>query len=923
MPSQMEKGGQQKAVGNPGATATGRQTPIPTELDKVPDVKLNNLTFAFDGAWLPSVDPTLIGPKNFQRLINMRYNDGGIEGINGYTEYNTTAITDYTTIANGIHFRTNRSNDSYVLVHAIDPDTGQGRVYQNQTAIGSQGDFEATHLHADASVDLVGRFSQAPSGAIAYCNGEESLIWSGEEGPIGAVFQTQDASDTNPKDKSEEVANSRDESGERITIDTADYDFIIIMTTRPVKGFKFYVSSSNPNGAASAFGDNGKYWDGSSWAALGNITDNTVSGGAALAQTGTITFDDTLGSAVPYHFQERFLYAYQFQLDAGDADVYEITADYGMQVPSNVWDGVYRTPIQAQFYNDSDDAYEDYTLHVSESSSMSTPVGMIIDGMTVDDRIYIMFEEQMSAIRFTMLGSLLNINNAQITANTMFKYWNGTAFTAVGATVVDGTLDDTADSSFAKSGLISWEPPSAEEKREMFGTIGYVYEIAVDATLSGTEGGAEDVVIDLISGIPAQKDIEVYKFPVQFKSKLMLCGYTQGNEGQRIDFSIDNAPDVFNGADSSMDGYQSLYVGGVEALSAACQLYNRFGSNILATLTIFKNNELYLLTGSGPLDYKLYPISFTVGCPAPLTLSTAEVGFELGNEIQRNVAMWISHGGPMLFDGAILRPIRGLEKYFDPNESVCINFDQIGLSRGWFDSTYKEYNILIPSGTGQTSLNAWFCYDIVRKKWFQKDTQTADFVQSGWPCVATNGDQYVYSGTLVGTVMQLEDGANWNGDQITNTIQTGDFFPSGSEWDITRIRRVKFVCKRIDESGATAYMRYYANTDDDGGVSVVFRDVTAARSNSGNAGVSFVDVTASISNSGDAGVSFYSPAAANIDLTINTGLNRVIRQTNNLNQEAWCHSITWEFSTTQTGKGLQPIGWGIQWERVRDDINDL
>lgn len=896
---------------------------IPTDMPQVKNVPEQNVSLGFDGAWMPSIDPALIGAKNFQSLINMRYNDGGIEGVTGYTKYNTTAIGTYVNIKNGIHFRTNRAADSYVLTHAVKSD-GTSRIFQNQTAIGSEGDFEATHLHEDASVDLIGRFSQAPSGAVAYANGEEVKIWSGEEASVGAAFSTQDASDTNPKDLSEKIGNSRDESGERFEINTADYDYLVIMTTRPVKSFKFYVSPTNPNGVASAFGTTGKYWGGTAWVGLGGITDNTISGGAALAQTGTVTFNDTLGSVVPKHYEERYLFAYQFQLDAGDADIFEITANYSFQTPTNVWDGIYRIPIQAQFYNQSDDAFEDYTLHISESSTMGTPVGMILDGMTNQDEIYLMFEEQLSAIKVTMLGSLLN-TNAQVidaAAGSDFAYWNGSAWTAI-TTVSDGTLDVGANSSFAQSGTLAWDPPSTEEKITKFGKTGYCYRIMVDGTLFGTEGGVEELVIDLLAGIPAIKEVETYKFPLKYKSKLMLCAYIEGNEGQRIDFSIDNAPDVYNGDDSSLDGFQSLYVGGVEELTTGVQLYNRFGSNIFATLILFKNSELYLLTGSGPLDYKLYPISFTIGCPAPLTLATAEVGFELGENVQRNVSMWISHSGPMMFDGAVLQPIRGLEKYFDPNENASINYSQISNAKGWFDSNYKEYNILLPTGSGQTNLNSWFCFDIVRKKWFSKDTGSADFIQCGFNCIAASGDQYVYGGSLIGRVFHLEDGASWDGTAIQNTVHTGDFFPSGSEWDITRLRRVKLVAKRLYESGAVANLYYLKNTNADSGLSVQFADVSATMADSGSAGMNFADVTAAMSDSGDAGINWAPVPAVTLALTLSTGLKRLVRNTQNLNQEAWAHSFKFTFSSSTSGKGFMPIGWGFQWEHVRTDINDL
>ena len=230
---------------------------------------------------------------------------------------------------------------------------------------------------------------------------------------------------------------------------------------------------------------------------------------------------------------------------------------------------------------------------------------------------------------------------------------------------------------------------------------------------------------------------------------------------------------------------------------------------------------------------------------------------------------------------------------------------------------------MLATGSGQTTLNTWLVYDIVRKKWFKKDVGTGDPIQCGFSVTDDNGDQYIYSGSLVGTMYRLEDGASWAGAALTNTVQTGDFFPSKNEWDITRIRRLKFSAKRVTEVGATVNFYYLANTDDDGGLSVTFRDMTATMSNGAAAGVVFTDVSAAMANSGTAGVVWSSQPATTLDLGITSGLNRLMRTTLALNQTAWCHSFKFEFSSTSTKKGMQPMMWGIVWERVRRDDEDL
>jgi hypothetical protein len=173
----------------------------------------------------------------------------------------------------------------------------------------------------------------------------------------------------------------------------------------------------------------------------------------------------------------------------------------------------------------------------------------------------------------------------------------------------------------------------------------------VSDALSGTDGGTAEVLVDLVVGIPALlntaglHESKPFNFSTIYQNRLMLGGFSAGGEGNRMDYSVTNAPDVFNGAESSMDGTQSLYFGGVEPITCSTQLYNRFGASVYSMLLVMKDTEVYLMVGESPLDFTIYPVSQTVGCPAPHTLATAEVGLEIGQGLTRNVAIWLSHYG--------------------------------------------------------------------------------------------------------------------------------------------------------------------------------------------------------------------------------------------------------------------------------------
>ena len=187
-----------------------------------PDEPFQKVQYNFTGAWLPDLDPSEIGPSNFRTLQNMRYGEKHPEGVSGYSKINTTALTTYTKIRSGIQLRTNRSTSSYVLVHAENTGETASQVFQNQTSIPDQGDFEASALHTDGTGAGLGRFAIVADGHAAYTNGVETMIWAGDEMRVAGFFSTYDDDQTLPVDYTDEVNNTLDSSGNTVTIGVSD-----------------------------------------------------------------------------------------------------------------------------------------------------------------------------------------------------------------------------------------------------------------------------------------------------------------------------------------------------------------------------------------------------------------------------------------------------------------------------------------------------------------------------------------------------------------------------------------------------------------------------------------------------------------------------------------------------------------------------
>lgn len=931
------------------------------QLPQVKDNEWRDAQFRFDGAWRPDIDGALIGPNNYQTLQNLRYKDSGLEGVQGYTVLHddnlagdNVTLGDYPKIRAGYQLITsNQDQTSYILVHSTDTNTpAQGRIFVNRTVPTSDGEFDDSHkfwkdvdnivgggagtqypYFQDQSTGLVGRFSDAPQGNAAYCNGEESMIFGGDEQRIAGAFTLDSSSVTaitatpitpdtlTPIDVTKQASNTLTTTAHVFQIDPAGAGTekaMLVMTTRPIQGLKFTLTS-DVNTDTTDTDTSVKVWTSSGWsAALTLITDTTKNGNARFGQSGSITFSHTRNTAMPMHFEELYLYAYlvQSNASANTFTVAQITCDMAFQPIIDVWDGVYRQPIQFQVLDGATGTTYDYTLQVNESSDINAPIGANISGQGAhaSDKVYIMFEDQIAGIRMTMLGDLVNEDDNTLT----MKYWNGAAFAAV--TILDQTKP-TGGGSMAQSGLISWVPPSAEKPTTKYGSFGYIYELDWNAGtgtngLDNALGTSVEVLVDVCTGVPAQKEVQPFDWSILYGTRLMLGGYTQGDEGNRMDYCVANAPDAWNGFDSSDDGRQSLYFGGVEPIVGAAQIYNRFGASIFSMLLVLKKARTFMMTGSAPEDFVIYPVSDVIGCVAPKTIATAEIGVDLGQGLTRNVAIWLSHSGPMMFDGAILTRIDGVKSYFDALDSNFVNFTYIENSVGWVDPNWKEYNLILPKGTSG-KLDLWLVYDLVRRKWYTKSTGNSQTPQAAWQVgTPATGERHVYGGIDSGEMLHLEEGTTWGdttNNGITQKVKTGDFFPSGNVWDQTLLRKFKIFIKRLRGSTATNTLQitYYTNTEEQAGAGILWQNIVETSS---GVHVNWEDTDH---------VEWATGISATINLAV--GLQRVIKINHDLNRLGWAHAFEFTLTTTDVNKGFQPMIWGTQYrvERKDDTASDV
>ncbi len=632
----------------------------------------------------------------------------------------------------------------------------------------------------------------------------------------------------------------------------------LIGSTRPFSGVSVTVKDGNTlSGQANAY----TIWNGSSWS---SVTSGGTEFTAGFARSGISPWGNTVGIMKPKYLEGRLLYWAQGELSGGEASISHVTLTIPFQKSIDIWDGVFRKPIG--FHSSRSNELTDFTDAVNTSSSELFPIGAEIGGLTTGDNFIIIFEDRMQAIDFTLLSG----NTQPLPSGVTPFYWSGVTWAQPSA-IYDATADVTGVTPLGSSGVVTWQPPEPEEEftQTLFNKSGYAYKFEWVGTLGGSGADNDFVIIDVVKGIPAPLSLKPFKWTALFKNRLMKCNFSEGGQGNRCDFSLSNAPDVWNGRETSDNGRNSIFFGNGAELLAGTQLYNRYGNNLIEMFVTITRNSTHALIVD-PVDATLndiQTISDDVGIAAPLSLVTTAVGFEVvAGELKRQVALWLDYSGPVSFDGAFIDPLEGLENFFDPNHDDYLGKTDIETARGGYDRTYKEYNLKVGS--------KWFVYVLPLKKWFDKSTGSQPIPQSFISVTDTAGTSYVYSSTNNGLLVRLENGQTWDGVAIDQTAHTGDFRLNNDAFRDTRILDI-LVENIVLSSAETLTITHYDDTNTSGTI---------------------ID---------------------SIPLASGAFRTEVVKR--NVNRVGRRHSVKFFASTSGVTKGWRPIEWALRWKDEGED----
>ena len=531
---------------------------------------------------------------------------------------------------------------------------------------------------------------------------------------------------------------------------------IYLGAIRPIDGFKFTIGTANTSASTMSV----YYWSGSSWDAVANLVDGTSSGGVSLAQTGSVTFDSTTGSAKIKYINDVVIYWYKIVIDqvSANTSITHATVSCPFQTIKDIWDGLPREIASCQIKKTS---YQDVTLSVRENtypySATDTQNMAEFDSLATTEHFVVGFVERQTAINIRFVSGHTNT-----TAGTIMtvQYWNGTSWVTL--SIEDGTIE--GGTSFAKSGTVSWDAPS--------GSSEFVQSISNDALLyyykfSFSTALSTDVQVYYINGIPAQQNLKPYKFPLHAQNRLLLC--CNEKEGKNtILVSAEGTSGSFNGNDST-----TIELGDNTEITGGAWLYTQIGAALYNTIVIFKKSETWAIIGNDLSNWIKYRISAVVGCVAPETIKVVDVGnIKTTEGMTHAMVIWQGADGIYLSDGRtpvlISDDIRDI---FDKQSSTAINSSKIADSVGFYDKENAEYHWCYAEGSS-TTLNKEKVFSLRRMAWY--DIDRTDKLQYGVAVEDTSGNSYNYGFIDTGYMLRLEYGSTFNGSAITSTVQFGD-----------------------------------------------------------------------------------------------------------------------------------------------------
>lgn len=710
----------------------------------------------YDGTTPPTmlVPGWISGGKNIRKVSQL----GGWKPRRGCSLHNTTALESGEAI-DSLHYYENPFNgDEHFIAQCNDKLVVQSaQAYLPPTADASFG----TSL--GVSVGATPGFSATVGEYWFYADGSGRPIAYGGTSPRVRGFFSYDSSEVGYNDFSRLVSDGRTDT-EAIMVGAAG-DKAYVITEERASAFVFVLGSTvNSNAVTLTV----KAWRSGAWTATSSLSDGTATGGASMAQSGTVSWTaSALDEMRAFYGIEGYVYELSWSgALSSSVDVVSINCTMAATLMTNKWNGEMAWVSGCRFYDQSAGEYQECLGKVT-NESMSMYID--ISAATTSDFLYIKTPEPAGIFGIAVATDYTNTADAQI---DQIDYWDGDSWASITTNLTDMTKDTAGDSSFSQTGTLFFDASAITPHRRIFqgdNLPGYWYRISWDAQL------ATDVRIYAVMYGAFPDTLPIYNGCVEFKGRLFVWGDPEFPN--RLRYSAEDAPFTFCGPDS---GYTDPF-GAKDKLLCAVKFYNE--------LIVWKERSVWLLEGDSPATFGTLKITDKVGLASPKSAVVAEVGFPaIHREEPMTIAIWEDIDGVYTFDGRkTKKESLAVNHYFNPEYTEFIGATNLTSLQAGVDRTNNEYHLLLPS----TEL----VFNYITAEWYpawEREIVLKTMVDFR----ANDNRHYSYGGSSSGFIMRLEydttDKSTANADvAISHSLKTRSISYEQTE------RLVRFTLRKL------------------------------------------------------------------------------------------------------------------------------
>ena len=561
------------------------------------------------------------------------------------------------------------------------------------------------------------------------------IVWGGDTPFCSGFIAHFDLDDTGTPntyaDFTREVTDDRGDSTYALLRDD-QHDVYYVCSPEIASAIKITIPADYDNDVANVL--TVKSWQAGAWDSRtgddGWVDGTIAPDGTTHGQTGTVTWTlqtaDTMrviGGIMGYWYQFSFTAA----MTAG-VRISKCQVVFAAQEMTNKWNGVYEYPTAVRFYDKSETEHLNCTGKVlNESTSQYMQLGE----MQTDDRIFVKSAEPLTGIGFGVVAEYTQTINSQV---SQIDVWNGISWTNITVGIIDETLDEAGDTSFAQTGMIWFNAAAVTAKRRTFdwdSIPGYWYKLRVDVAFTDT-----DIRIFSVATAMFPAALSATDGVIQFKNRLFTWGDPE--YPNRLRYSTNGRPDCFSGSDS---GYTEAF-GDMQPITCARRFHNE--------LLVWKENSVWLLEGYSPQTFGRLQLADTIGLASPKSAQVIETGYPaMKTDEPLSIAIWQDTDGVYVLDGRKPKKISApVDHYFNLEYTTVIAAASINDRQSFVDPLNNEYHLLLPTSE--------LVYNYIRAEWYPPWERNVDLI-CGLSLRGTDNRYYTYGADAVGTVYRLEN----------------------------------------------------------------------------------------------------------------------------------------------------------------------